>query len=159
MRHVTYNMKLTTPHGKVFFFSGFKSIPENQFALHALSDASTLYVTIFEDHDEGGRVVGSGVMYITPADFARQVTTMRVLNASSDYERLTALARFGRFFAGTLWNSYCGIFAGGNYFNPTAPPHSKRILDIGAPLEHFVPTEDNVTVCVLLATGRAKKDQ
>jgi cholesterol oxidase len=47
-------------------------------------------------------MVGKGILRILPADFAKQLRTMRVLNAKSTTEELRAIARFGSFFAGVL---------------------------------------------------------
>lgn len=144
VRHMNYNMKLNAEDGSDYFFSGFKSVPENHSVLSAWSDTSTLYVTIFKGSDTSGEVIGSGVMHIEPDDFAKQMTTMKVLNASSETERLTAMAKFGRYFAGVMWESYGGVFAGDRFFNPDAPPRKKRPLNVSAPSVHFFKTQDNV---------------
>ena len=43
---------------------------------------------------------------ISPTDFARQLTTIRATNAPSRLAGLAATARFGRFFAGVLFDTY-----------------------------------------------------
>ncbi len=144
VRHMNYNMKLSAEDGSDYFFSAFKSVPENHSALHAWSDTSTLYVTIFKGSDASGDAIGAGVMHIEPADFAKQMTTMKVLNASSEIDRLKVMARFGRYFAGVLWDSYGGVFAGDQFFNPDAPPRKKRPLNVDAPAVHFFKTQDGV---------------
>lgn len=112
--------------------------------LNIWHDTSTLYVTLYRGPDKSGEVIGSGVMHIHPTDFAKQMTTMKVLNARNERERIEGLARFGKFFAGILWESYGGVFAGDIYFNPDAPPRLKRPLDAPVPAVHFFPTEDGV---------------
>ena len=112
--------------------------------LNIWPDTSTLYVTLYRGQDKNGPVLGSGVMHIQPADFARQMTTMKVLNARNERERIEALARFGQFFAGILWESYGGVFAGDIYFNPDAPPRVKRPLAAPVPSVQFFETEDRV---------------
>jgi cholesterol oxidase len=148
VRHMKYNMVLTAEDSSVYFFSGFKSIAEDRSVLSAWSDTTTLYVTLFEGPDMSGVVIGSGVMHITPTDFSRQMTTMKVLNAKSTSERLAATVKFGRYFAGVLWHSYGGIFAGDSFFNPDAPPRKKRPLTVGPPTVHFFRTKDDVTLCL-----------
>ncbi|MCX2543896.1 alpha/beta fold hydrolase [Pseudomonas sp. COW5] len=143
-RHMKYDMKLTAEDGNDYFFSAFKTVPEDNGVLNIWHDTSTLYVTLYRGPDKSGEVIGSGVMHIKPADFAKQMTTMKVLNARNERERIEGLARFGKFFAGILWESYGGVFAGDKYFNPDAPPRLKRPLDAPTPDVHFFPTEDGV---------------
>ena len=143
-RHMKYDMKLTAEDGNDYFFSAFKTVPEDNGVLNIWHDTSTLYVTLYRGSDKSGEVIGSGVMHIHPTDFAKQMTTMKVLNARNERERIEGLARFGKFFAGILWESYGGVFAGDKYFNPDAPPRLKRPLDAPTPAVHFFPTEDGV---------------
>ncbi|MCU1770428.1 GMC oxidoreductase [Pseudomonas sp. 13B_3.2_Bac1] len=143
-RHMKYDMKLTAEDGNDYFFSAFKTVPEDNGVLNIWHDTSTLYVTLYRGPDKSGEVIGSGVMHIHPTDFAKQMTTMKVLNARNERERIEGLARFGKFFAGILWESYGGVFAGDVYFNPDAPPRLKRPLDAPTPAVYFFPTEDGV---------------
>ena len=46
------------------------------------------------------------------------MTTMKVTNAQAAEQRLKAMASFGEFFAGTLYQIYGGIFARPTEFNP-----------------------------------------
>ena len=144
VRHMNYDMRLSAEDGSEYFFSAFKTVPEDHGVLNIWPDTSTLYVTLYRGRDKNAPVLGSGVMHILPADFARQMTTMKVLNARNERERIEALARFGKFFAGILWESYGGVFAGDIYFNPDAPPRLKRPLDAPVPTVHFFQTEDHV---------------
>ncbi|MHA6845799.1 alpha/beta fold hydrolase [Ralstonia syzygii] len=156
VRHMNYNMRLTAEDGKDYFFSAFKSVPSDHSVLRVWADTSTLYVTVYAGTDNTGPVVGSGVLHIEPSDFAKQMTTMKVLNASSEAERLKDLARFGKYFAGVLWESYGGVLAGNAYFNPDAPPRKKRPLNVGAPEVSFFQTEDNVTLRLTRFQGGSK---
>lgn len=105
-RHMNYNMRATSEEGRDFYFSAFKSVPDNHSILKAWHDTSTLYVTVFNGADTRGDVVGSGVLHIKPFDFAKQMTTMKVTNATSIGQKLKALARFSKYFAGVMWESY-----------------------------------------------------
>ncbi|MDH2433665.1 GMC oxidoreductase [Pokkaliibacter sp. MBI-7] len=155
-RHMNYNMRLTTTDGTEYFFSGFKSIPFDHGALHIWPDTSTLYVTVYQGSDNQGAVVGSGVLHIAVTDFARQMTTMKVLNAPDEKARLAAMARFGKFFAGVLWDSYGGVFAGDTYFNKDLPPRKKRLLNTAPPAVHHFLTEDGVTLRLSRYQGGSK---
>ncbi|TDD82279.1 GMC oxidoreductase [Actinomadura rubrisoli] len=70
-------------------------------------DTSTLYVRLLEGHvaeedESGAAVVAAGVLHIQLADFARQLTTFRTSGPGG----AASLIRFGRFFAGELWEVY-----------------------------------------------------
>ncbi|MES2950536.1 MAG: GMC oxidoreductase [Pseudomonadota bacterium] len=144
VRHMRYNMRLSAEDGSDYYFSAFKSVPSDHSALKIWHDTSTLYVTVYRGQDATGEVVGSGVLHIQPTDFTKQMTTMKVSNAQNEAQRLAALARFGKYFAGVLWDSYGGVLAGDTYFNPDAPPRKKRALNVGAPSVHWFKTEDGV---------------
>ena len=144
VRHMSYNMKLAAEDGSEYFFSAFKSVPEGNSVLRAWADTSTLYATLYKGGDASGEVIGLGVLHIEPIDFAKQLTTLKALNASSKKERIEAVARFGKYFAGVLWETYGGVFAGNDFFNPDAPPRKKRALNVGAPDVFFFKTQDDV---------------
>ena len=70
-------------------------------------DTSTLFFRIMEGHvqepeDDHARIVGAGTLHILLTDFAHQLTTFRTTGPHG----LKAIARFGRFFAGELWDVY-----------------------------------------------------
>lgn len=156
VRHMNYKMKLSAEDGTNYFFSAFKSVPSDHSVLQVWHDTSTLFVTVYQGSDDSGAVVGSGVLHIAPADFAKQMTTMKVTHAASEKERLEALARFGQYFAGTLWESYGGVLAGNAYFNPEAPVRKKRPLNVGAPVVSFFRTEDGVDLRLTRYVGGTK---
>lgn len=108
--NMRYRMRLTSEEGKTFFFDGFKVVNDSSM-LNAWKQNTTLYVTLYDGPDASGAVLGKGVMRIEPADFARQLTTMKATNATTLAEQANAVARFGKFFAGVLWESYGGILS------------------------------------------------
>lgn len=151
-RNMWYRMCLTSEEGRTFFFEGFKEV-DDTLVLHAWQQTTTLYVTIYDGVGAGKQSLGKGILRIAPADFARQMTTMRVLNAEGLRERADALARFGKFFAGVLWESYGGILARETVFDPDAPPRRKRPLRVNAPEVHFFMTSDNVQLKLVRYCG------
>ena len=154
-RHMIYTFQLTSEGGKTYFFKGYKLIQDDPDVLDIWSDTSTLYVTVYEGGDDSGTLFGKGILHIKPADFAKQMTTMAVTNASGVKEKLTAMVRFGKFFAGVLWESYGGIF-----YNPSddAPsvPRKKRPLNAPAPEVHALTTEDGVELRLTRYQGGSK---
>ncbi len=87
-------------------------------------------------------------MTIHVADFAKQMTTMR--------GGLGAMAKFGRMFAGSLNETFGGVFARPSRFNPDAPPREHRPLRTPPPEVHFFKTEDDVELRLTRFNGGAK---
>jgi cholesterol oxidase len=103
--NMRYEMLLMAEDGRRFSFSGYKVLTDLAFALDAWNDTTTLYATL---RDEDGQVVAAGVLRISPTDFARQVTTMRVTGVQGAAARAVWLAKFGRRFARSLVTVYGG---------------------------------------------------
>ena len=100
--HMLYAMRLVADDGRRFTFDGHKVL-HDRFGLDVWSDTTTLYVTI---RDDLGHPVAAGVMRITPGDFARQLTTLRVTGVDGRVERIVWAARFGRRFVRSLDQVY-----------------------------------------------------
>ena len=126
-RKMRYRMRMTSEEGKSYFFDGFKMVRDDP-GLDMWSDTTTLYITVYNADDGppttddrttvevtsvvGGPssvVLGKGILKIKPTDFARQMTTMQVKNAANMAQMLEANARFGRFFAGALFETYARL--------------------------------------------------
>ena len=103
-----------------------------------------------------GPILGKGILTIAIADFARQMTTLRVLNAGSLAERLAASARFGRFFAGVLQEVYGGVLAGPTVFHPDALPRKRRALRAAPPEVHAFSAADGAQLRFLRYRGGPK---
>jgi len=91
--------------GRNLYLEGHKDVRDDP-GLDLWSDTTTLFTRIHEGAGTDGPVVGAGVLRIDLAGLARMVATMRATNASGAAEATTALARFGRFFLGELWDTY-----------------------------------------------------
>jgi cholesterol oxidase len=70
-------------------------------------DTSTLHFRLMDGHvadgeDDQARTLAVGTLHLSPADFARQLCTMRVDGPHG----AAALERFGQFFCGQLWDVY-----------------------------------------------------
>lgn len=154
-RTMEYRMKLTAEDGREYWFHGYKVIHDDR-GFDLWSDTTTLYVTLYDGPDEGSPVLGKGILRISPSDFMRQMTTMRATNAESLEERLAAKARFGKFFAGTLLDTYGGIFARHSDFEPAAKPRQKRQLRVSAPEIHPLTTADGVQLRLTRYRGGGK---
>jgi cholesterol oxidase len=100
--HMRYSMGLVADDGRQFTFDGHKVL-HDRFGLDLWSDTTTLYVTV---RDDAGRPVAAGTMRITPADFARQLTTLEVTGVESRAEQLRWKGRFGLSFFRSMHKVY-----------------------------------------------------
>lgn len=150
-RQMHYRMTLRSIEGRTYYFKGFKVIRDDP-GIDLWSDTTTLYITLY-DGDEQSPVLGKGILRIHPADFARQLRTLRVTSAASLSESLRATAQFGQLFAGALSDSYGGLFSRPAVFDPEAPPREKRALRTSAPEVHFFETTDSVRLCLTRYQG------
>lgn len=157
-RLMRYRMRLRSEEDRTYYFDGFKRV-HNDPGLDVWSDTTTLYITLYEGESERGRALGKGILRIHPSDFMRQMTTMKVTNAGGIQERLAATARFGSYFAGSLFEVYGGLAA-----RPFAPnrllsevaPRKKRELRVDAPETHLFSTDDGVQLRLTRYRGGAK---
>jgi len=104
-KRMEYRMKLNTLQGKSYFFKGFKEA-HNDKGFDLWADTTTLFITVFDGENENAPVLGKGILNIHPADFAKQITTMKVLNAKSITEEIKAFEKFGGFFGKSLIQTY-----------------------------------------------------
>jgi cholesterol oxidase len=142
-RNMNYRMTMTAQDGRSWFFTGFKVVHPNP-VWDIWHDTSTLYITVYDGPDDNSPVYGKGVLHILPADFAKQMTTLKVTNAANPVDALKQMARFGHFFAGVLFDIYGGIFSQSTPFDPNAPPRQKRSLRVDAPTVYTFPAKDGV---------------
>ncbi|NMG06504.1 alpha/beta fold hydrolase [Brasilonema sp. UFV-L1] len=154
-RRMVYRMKMTAENGKVYYLEGFKVVRDDP-GIDLWADTTTLYITVYDGDSIDSPVLGRGILKIQPADFMRQMSTLRITNTDSVEQRLKETARFGRFFAGILFNTYGGIFAPSKVFNADAPPRRKRPLRMAAPQVHFFKTSDGVQLRLTRYQGGTK---
>jgi cholesterol oxidase len=101
-RRMDYRLRFHDGAGRPLTLVGRKELP-----VRPDGAAWTLYLRVHAGHVDAGEqsaapVIATGIAHILPGDFAKQLTTFRV----SPPLRLDALARFGAFFAGDLWEAY-----------------------------------------------------
>lgn len=154
-KQMIYRMVMRSGEGKAYFFSGFKEMTDGS-PLHMWPQTTTLYVVVRDGDTEAAPVLGKGVLTIAAADFARQMTTMTVTNAATYRERLTWMEKFGRFFAGNLWDQYGGVGGAFTHLEYEESPRKRRPLRVGAPEVHDFLTEDRVKLRLTRYRGGAK---
>jgi cholesterol oxidase len=146
-----YEMTLRSTDGRSWAFRGIKHVHDDP-GLDLWADTTTLRVDLRDD--AGGLL--RGMLRIKLSDFARQLTTIDVLGTRSKIERLQAAARFGKFFAGSLFDTYGDIFAKPSVFDPEAPPRRRRPLRVDPPTIHYWFTSDGVQLCLTRYHGGSK---
>jgi hypothetical protein len=67
---------------------------------------TTLYVKIFEAGDSPAEPVAAGILRLSPVEFIRQLTTMRIIGKFGFADKLRYLGMFMRFFTGSLVRTY-----------------------------------------------------
>jgi len=143
-RRMRYDFVMTSAEGAQYRFAGFKTIHDDP-GPDVWSDTTTLYVDITRNDV----AVAKGILHISPQDFLVQMTTLRVLRAPDIAAALEAKAKFGRFFAGALADTYLGLpRAAPRVWPPAAhdpaPARTRRALRLPAPEVHFARTADSV---------------
>lgn len=104
-RKMLYLLPFLGADGKPYVLDGYKEVKDHGH-FDVWGATSTLYSVIREGHTKTGPVVATGVLTIHIMDFMHQMTTFKVRGTRSEVARLDALARFGEFFMGTLWNVF-----------------------------------------------------
>ena len=155
VRRMVYQMKLTDENGRDWFMHGFKKVHDDK-GFDVWDDTTTLFITLYNGSDINSQIYGKGILKILPVDFAKQITTMQARNEKSKLEALEAVARFGRFFAGVVYETYSGSFAPFNLYNPDQAPREKRPLRVGDSSVYKVITEDNVEIQLTRYKGGSK---
>ena len=150
-KEMCYAFKLMSAEHKRYRFVGRKIIKADKIGETGLTDTTTLFVDIFDGYDDDGHVVASGVMKVGLKDFSNQLGSMEIINIDSSMEKLKWKAKFGKFFADTIWHVYSGV-AECKYLDPDSPPRIKRPLNLGnvIPVLHKVVTGDNVSMNLYL---------
>ena len=154
-RRMTYKMPMEHPDGRTFFLHGFKRIHDDR-GFDVWSDTTTLFVSVHEGEDESGPVVGRGVLRIKTKDFSKQLRTFKITNAGGIARRLKAMADFGKFFAGALYDTYGGVLAPRSTLDPGATARTRRELVVDPPDAHYFSTADGVSLRLVRYEGGSK---
>jgi cholesterol oxidase len=67
---------------------------------------TTLYTQLHQGADKTGPVIGAGILTLGVFDLIAMLATMHATDAQSIEQGASAVARFGRFFLGELWDTY-----------------------------------------------------
>lgn len=108
-KRMLYQLWFRDGTGRPLTLAGHKVVHDHP-GFDVWSDTTTLFTRVVAGHvafadADGAPLVGSGVLRISPASFARQLTTFRS-SAPSGSGRVAGLVRFARLFSGSLWDVY-----------------------------------------------------
>lgn len=155
-RNMIYRMALNATDGHVYYMSGKKIITRSS-PVNLWEQTNTLYAEIRESAQGNARVLGTATLIITPANFLKQQRTLEVTHAPDLKTRLEWTLKFGKFFAGVLFDEYGGVAAPLQYYDPQVKPRLKRALRAPAPQLVFFDTPDGTTLRLTRYHDTARK--
>jgi cholesterol oxidase len=104
-RVMRYQLWFTDGDGRPRTLSGWKDVREGP-VTHMWHDTSTLHTRLLRGHippeGDSAEIDGAGTLHIEPTDLAATLCSFR----AEGPHPIAALARFGTFFAGELWDVY-----------------------------------------------------
>jgi cholesterol oxidase len=111
-KQMLYRLLGQDDKGRPLTLSGVKRIEDDR-GLEVWHDTTTLYTTVFSGHlmvgeETDAQIIAAGIVRIQILDFLRQLATFRMAGGTGEVSRTSALARFGAFFLGSLWDVYGG---------------------------------------------------
>ncbi|MFP2959009.1 GMC family oxidoreductase N-terminal domain-containing protein [Myxococcus sp. 1LA] len=104
-RRMRYQLPLVAESGERYFVDGYKDVCDDD-GPDLWVDTTRLLVSVHRGGDGSGPCIARGYLRLNAKDFAVQLSTLRVVHAQGTVQRLAALARFGRFFFGELFETY-----------------------------------------------------
>src|SRR5579859_4894840 len=90
---------------KSYYLAGKKEVKQGPIT-DMWKATTTLYAQLHLGTDKTGPVVGAGILTLGVLGLIAMVSTMHATNAQSLEQGVAAVARFGRFFLGELWDTY-----------------------------------------------------
>jgi cholesterol oxidase len=89
-----------------YYVAGHKDVRNDRHGVDLWNDTTTLFTRLHRGPSEVGPVIGAGILRLGVPDLLRLTSTIRALNAGGHADELRAVATFGRFFMGSLWDTY-----------------------------------------------------
>ncbi len=91
------------------YLAGKKHVHDDA-GLDMWSDTTTLLTRLHAGPDTQGDVIGAGILRLNTGALASLMSTVRVTGTDNPLEQAGAVAKFGQFFMGELWDSYAPRF-------------------------------------------------
>ena len=92
-------------NGAPHYFAGHKRV-RNSPGSDLWSDTTTLYSTIHAGPNKDAPVVAAGIIRLGVLELKNLLMTIRATGTDSAADQLGAVAKFGKFFLGELWETY-----------------------------------------------------
>ncbi len=93
--------------GEDYYLAGRKEVKDDP-GFDLWKDTTTLLTQLHQGTDKTAPVIGAGVLSLSISDFKKVLSTIHVTHAASLKVKAKALSDFGRFFMGSLWDTYFG---------------------------------------------------
>lgn len=91
--------------GKSYYLAGQKDVKDSSI-LKLWPQTTTLYTQLFEGPNKSGDIVGAGVLHLGVKQLIALVSTLHATGTDKKLQEAEAVAKFGKFFLGELWDSY-----------------------------------------------------
>jgi cholesterol oxidase len=91
--------------GKNYYLAGQKDVRQDPI-FDLWKATTTLYSKLHEGMDKTGPVAGAGILSLGVRQLIDLMSTMNAPGATTFTEKSEAIAKFGRFFLGELWDTY-----------------------------------------------------
>ena len=149
-----YAFSLATRDGQEYRLAGHK-IVRSDAEFDLWRDTTRLYVDLYNGRDGRDGAFARGILEIKPADFATQLQTLKGTDGRNNADRMRASAKFGRFFARELFDTYGGMLVRSNRYD-ALNPRKKRNLRVPAPEVHLIKTADGKVLRLTRYKGGTK---
>ncbi len=104
LRYMVYELGFQYA-GKPYYLAGRKEVRDDS-VLDMWKQTTTLYTLLHDGPDASGPIVGAGILSLGVADLTRMLGTVSTPGTTDAAQSAAAIAKFGRFFLGQLWDSY-----------------------------------------------------
>lgn len=104
LRKMVYEFALRSGQ-REYYLEGWKEVRADG-GFDVWKDTTRLLVRLHDGPDAGGPVVGAGILTLTIREMRRLVASMRPVHVATPAEGAQAVAKFGNFFLGNLWDAY-----------------------------------------------------
>jgi len=106
MRQMVYSFRFRDTDNQTYYFHGHKKIEDDPGKLDVVEDMTRLFTIIYRGEDEQAPIYGAGELYFKLSDGPSMISSMKVLNATSLWQKVAAYSAFTSFAYGALRSEY-----------------------------------------------------
>jgi len=104
-KQIRYALRFTGADGCPYLLDAFKSIRDDP-GCDLWADTTTLFATLSRGDTPEAPILGRGLLHVSLWRILEQLASLRLSHATHHAEVRKALVEFGRFFFGSLWETY-----------------------------------------------------